>query len=788
MRQPARLLAALVGMTVTATVLVASPALAEEEGTATMLLEGTVVQVAVEYGNDPEHVDAPGEDEHGDYVYAIATEDHGFVPVDGALLEGAASGSSFSGVVEIPAEVAPAGSAGEPIATDTDVIEAAGGLGYEFTVAEASIGTAPVEPALGSYLSHSVYLAIVTTSGGFTNSYTDTQATNLVTTARNYWVAQSEGAIPSFTQTGTIQRYNSTVNCTTSNYTAFWNEAIGKFGVSSTFFVNNGAARHLVVLLPIGCQDYNHFGWGTIGSQGVDSGGVLEISSGNTADTQVLAHEIGHNLSLNHANLSYCPSACSSVEYADVYDIMGVSFTDVAPIPALNSISKLKLGFIADSKVTSLSLPGDVATQTTTITLKPINDRAATGIRIIKVTDPASGVVRYIEYRSGTADDAGSVYAAGPRNITYGGATMRIGPGVRLLRSDDATGKSLLASWWNTGVSPNRAETSTTAGGSISLTSVVVGMTGGSAAAGATVNVTLTRATGNSTISGNVKNRAGSTNLAGICVDAIRNGIAYASATTNASGNYTISGVPVGTGYILHFSDCPAGGVAYEDRWWSDGDTYVQATAFDVTASQTITGRNATLFTVSPFADVRNSHPFYTEIKWMFTSGLSTGTTVGSDKYYYPASAVSRGAMAAFLYREAGSPAYTPPTVASFTDVPVGASFFKEIEWMKFTGITTGTPNGNGTFSYKPTDSVSRQSMSAFLYRLAGSPAYTPPGTPSFTDVPTSAGFYKEVEWMKAKAITTGYAGSGGTFYYNPTAVVNRAAMAAFLNRYDNLP
>jgi hypothetical protein len=53
------------------------------------------------------------------------------------------------------------------------------------------------------------------------------------------------------------------------------------------------------------------------------------------------------------------------------------------------------------------------------------------------------------------------------------------------------------------------------------------------------------------------------------------------------------------------------------------------------------------------------------------------------------------------------------------------------------------------------------------------------PDTASFSDVPTSHPFFKEIEAMAASGITTGYA--DGTF--KPGATVTRQAMAAFLSR-----
>jgi len=120
-----------------------------------------------------------------------------------------------------------------------------------------------------------------------------------------------------------------------------------------------------------------------------------------------------------------------------------------------------------------------------------------------------------------------------------------------------------------------------------------------------------------------------------------------------------------------------------------------------------------------------------------------------------------------------------------FTDVLPPDLFYTEIEWMSASGISLGYDNGDGTKSYHPFEDVSRQAMAAFLYRYSGE-TFTPPATPSFTDVPQAHPFYTAIEWMKARGISTGNA--DGT--YSPLDPVSRQAMAAFLARLsgDTMP
>ena len=134
--------------------------------------------------------------------------------------------------------------------------------------------------------------------------------------------------------------------------------------------------------------------------------------------------------------------------------------------------------------------------------------------------------------------------------------------------------------------------------------------------------------------------------------------------------------------------------------------------------------------------------------------------------------------MAAFLYRMAGSPAYTPPSKSPFKDVSTNYVFYKEISWLASQGITTGWPDG----TFRPSASVERGQMAAFMYRMAGSPAYTPPSKSPFKDVSTNYVFYRQVAWMNDQKIAKGW--DDGTF--RPSASVERGQMAAFLYRYDH--
>ena len=131
-----------------------------------------------------------------------------------------------------------------------------------------------------------------------------------------------------------------------------------------------------------------------------------------------------------------------------------------------------------------------------------------------------------------------------------------------------------------------------------------------------------------------------------------------------------------------------------------------------------LSGETFTAPSEPSFADVPTGASTFTAVEWMASKGISLGTPQPSGlPLFKPTDPVSRSAMALFLARYAGATLATP-TTQSFSDVPTNASSAAAIEWMKSTGISTGTPASSGLPSYKPADAVSRQAMAAFLYRL----------------------------------------------------------------------
>src|SRR5450759_818077 len=109
-----------------------------------------------------------------------------------------------------------------------------------------------------------------------------------------------------------------------------------------------------------------------------------------------------------------------------------------------------------------------------------------------------------------------------------------------------------------------------------------------------------------------------------------------------------------------------------------------------------------------------------------------------------------------------------------FADIGPSAPFFSDIQWLAGHGITRGSVQPDGSVLFDPAGAVRREAMAAFLYRFAGSPAFTPPAASPFVDVATGDTFYKEIAWLAEQGISTGTDMGDGTFQFRPAESVSR--------------
>jgi hypothetical protein len=113
---------------------------------------------------------------------------------------------------------------------------------------------------------------------------------------------------------------------------------------------------------------------------------------------------------------------------------------------------------------------------------------------------------------------------------------------------------------------------------------------------------------------------------------------------------------------------------------------------------------------------VSTEDPFYREIAWIASTGLTTGYPDGT---FHPTEPVHRDAMAAFMFRAdqtfLGPQPVNIPATPTFPDVQPGSMFYREIEWAAGAHITTGYDDG----TFGPSAPIARDAVAAFMWRYA---------------------------------------------------------------------
>ncbi len=174
----------------------------------------------------------------------------------------------------------------------------------------------------------------------------------------------------------------------------------------------------------------------------------------------------------------------------------------------------------------------------------------------------------------------------------------------------------------------------------------------------------------------------------------------------------------------------------------------------------------------NPFYDVNSDAYYYKPVLWAYyyqpqiTSGIS-------DELFGPTNACTRAQVVTFLWRAAGCPEPTSKSM-QFTDVKSSAYYYKAVLWAVENGIT----NGVGNNQFAPDQTVTRAQFVTFLWRYYDKPS---PSNLSgkFSDVGSSAYYYKAVLWAAEKGITQG-TGYGN---FSPDDPCQRCQVVTFLYR-----
>lgn len=441
----------LVGATVTPAFAVAQSAIASAavDSSTRVAVEGTLVVLA---GDDEATTTTVVAQPLADEVRLVTSTGES-VELTGELTEDVTTGSTFAGTIAIPVDAVSEinavvetamGETAPPVAADTvdaesavgsEILSASAALDAPLAVAEATITPEAIEAGQVA-TAHTLDVVVVTLpTDPAATVMSDDAIVAMTDTLSTYWASQSAGQVASISKPAAVKRLVSANAC---NPNAIWDEAAAQFGTAPIWYWGFSPGEHLVVIAPEACGGGS--GLGTVGSP--HAGGLIWTANFDVLATQTMAHEFGHNLGLRHSNMQQClhiiysvsvSADCADQEYGDYYDVMGggLYYYDALGAPrsnqqlmALNVTQKSVLGALSTSDLPSVRLEIPGSSSASSFTLMPAS--AESGIRGITATDPRSGDVYFVEYRSGTGIDSGSIYAAG--------VVARYRPGVRVLR------------------------------------------------------------------------------------------------------------------------------------------------------------------------------------------------------------------------------------------------------------------------------------------------------------------------------------------------------------------
>ena len=246
---------------------------------------------------------------------------------------------------------------------------------------------------------------------------------------------------------------------------------------------------------------------------------------------------------------------------------------------------------------------------------------------------------------------------------------------------------------------------------------------------------------------------------------------------TDSNGEYTIVQLVTGS-HTVEFFDWSG---TYGAEYFDDAINSIDATPVSVTAPNTTPNIDAEMgqgcSRYHDFTDVADGVFYECAVAWLVRAGITAGTSPGK---YSPNAKLTRGQMALFLYKVAGSPPVDDCSDNPFTDVPSGAFYECAVTWASDAGVTGGV----GATRFAPLGKVKRGQMVTFLYRLAESPPVDDCSDHPFTDVPANAYYECAMTWAVGEGITSGTT----VTKFSPTNDIPRGQMAVFLWRFSGSP
>ena len=286
--------------------------------------------------------------------------------------------------------------------------------------AAAYVPEPPRRPSMPAPATHHAYVAILKDAGPY-DGLTDEDLGDLVRQARNYWTTEAGDAITEFPVTvRTFVRAHPDDACE-PDYGGGGAMAAAEALYPDVDFTQ--WPNHLVVIVPDECRDDGDYGSHMVGwaSSGVDiaSGGQVVVDAEWEDPVRHLVQLFGTNFGLGGTDVAReCnppdPDSCGGPgPVDDLYSPMAWPPTS-HPV-ALGTASRAQLGLVDESESPVVELAQDEPSVTAHYRIAPRgSDSEETGRRSVTVVDPENGRRYYVDYRSGTARDAGAAYVDAP--------------------------------------------------------------------------------------------------------------------------------------------------------------------------------------------------------------------------------------------------------------------------------------------------------------------------------------------------------------------------------------
>ncbi|MFS0700174.1 hypothetical protein AB6N24_09410, partial [Cellulomonas sp. 179-A 4D5 NHS] len=348
-----------------------------EPATEAVTVEGTY-ELAVEDPHGDEHHDGeahagPSVEGELETVPLLAVDDAVYELPEGAG-DGVEPGSDVTLTLDVPVE-----SAVEDVLEDLATAEAA----VLDLVPTPTVGAESVEPGTAAAVTGLHTLTVLPVYWTQPDGTTPAALRTLAAETAAYWSEQSAGRITVQSDVRDWARIPAPVGCASAR--VFSDALAAHPGVAS------GSNQHVAVYFP----RYAACPWAGLATL---RGSMILLNGVPWLD--VLAHELGHNLGLGHANRAVCTAdgqrvplsgSCTNEEYLDYADVMGIGMGG-RPTGSLNSALATSLGLV------------DVRTAGTTATvvdLAPLG--GAQGVRALRI--PVGLGELFVDFRPAVGRD-----------------------------------------------------------------------------------------------------------------------------------------------------------------------------------------------------------------------------------------------------------------------------------------------------------------------------------------------------------------------------------------------